>query len=414
MIIKLSKLLYILFIFYLGLISDIYVVIPGASFVLGSGMIFILLLSKFLSKTNNQIVLSSSFNLFVLFCFYALISGVFVATDTIHLLDSIFTYVQILGLIFFVINVSMVDKDNDFFIKSFIAFSLVYAIYMLFWGHTRVDGRLTLTFGVNPNNAARILLYGFALILLQIKTNNIKNLLFSFSISGLFIYLILETGSRKAFYGAGLLLILWLVFTFKDYWKSYNHIKKIFISIAGLTIFVFIIINFLDVFLESSTYSRLIGKGVSLTDDPIRAGMYYEAYNFFASSPFVGIGFNQFRNLSVYGTYSHSTYAELLSTTGVIGTTIYLLAYFIIIKDLFIIRFKSYSNITAVKSTVYIIIFFIMLILGTGVIHFYGIIDNIVIAITIAFIYVEKKKLKNNNVPNNRGGRYSAKVKSNN
>jgi len=39
---------------------------------------------------------------------------------------------------------------------------------------------------------------------------------------------------------------------------------------------------------------------------------------------------------------------------------------------------------------------FVMLILGTGVIHFYSIRDNIMFSIMISFYYIEKLKLKQN------------------
>ncbi|MEK3888435.1 O-antigen ligase family protein [Bacillus sp. FSL K6-3431] len=395
MVFRSSKLVYLIFLFYLGLFSSLFFTIPGATLVLGLGMIVLLLFSKFSREELVQsIVIPKALLLLISFAFYSLLTGSFVATNTLHLVDSVFTYFQMIALIFFIINVSALENSNIFFVKSFILFSIIYMLFMLIGGHTRVDGRLTLVFGENPNNDARILLYGMACLLINIKQTKLSTFLLTISLTGMFLYTIALTGSRKGFYAAIILAILWLVFVYKDYWKSYSLKNKFGSVILLLAIMSFVILKFWDVFLDSSIFQRMSAKGITITDDLERTTMYQEAFTFFKDNLLFGIGFDHFRLLSSFGTYSHSTYAELISNTGLIGTIIYLTAYLIILYNLINLAIKSKGTTTSKTAISNIILFFIMLALGTGVIHFYGIIDNIMLAILISFYYTEKENIK--------------------
>ena len=56
----------------------------------------------------------------------------------------------------------------------------------------------------------------------------------------------------------------------------------------------------------------------------MRSEMYEESIDFFKRSPLFGIGYDQFRVLSRYKLYSHSTYAEVMADGGIIGMLLFI------------------------------------------------------------------------------------------
>ena len=122
------------------------------------------------------------------------------------------------------------------------------------------------------------------------------------------------------------------------------------------------------------------------TGDETRIGMYQEAYQFFKSSPLFGIGFNNYRLLSVYHTYSHSTYAEVLACTGLLGAVLYLSAFLIMAgKTIKIIAVGRTDSTIRLQARNIFGLLTVTLLLGAGVIHFYDMTSSIILAAIIAF-----------------------------
>jgi len=267
---------------------------------------------------------------------------------------------------------------------------------MLFYGYRDPIGRVFLSPTSNPNNDGITLLFGIFCLLLLFDTKKIWKLIGTLLLLSLFLYTIILTGSRKSFIVSLLLIILWFIIVFKDYWKNYSTRKKI-ISILLLLVSVIIVMRAINpIFEESALFWKLTEKGYRISSDPTRSGMYKEAFKFFKNSPLFGIGFKQYEKLSIYHTYSHSTYAEIISTTGIIGTVIYFSSYVVIIYNLFWL-YRKRKGLTSIIALQYLILIFAMLVLGAGVIHFYDISSHIMFALMISFYYNEKMKLNENN-----------------
>lgn len=392
MLYRLSKVFFVLYLFYNGLFSKVVLDIPKLTPILGLSIIIFYTLHKIITR-DYYISIPRPLLILFFFLLYALSVGVILSYDIPLLLSSLFTYAYTLILMLFIINASVTEKNNAFFVYVWLTYSIVYMITMLLWGYDY--GRLVLTEGSNANGDALILLIGIFCALNTLKTNKFLHLVITLAVVGISIYTIMLTGSRKSFLAAILMVLLWFVFVFKDYWKILDLHKKLLAIITIVMSLPLIIMKSLPLFWESSIYLRLTERGVSLSDDATRNGMYNEALKFFIDNPIFGIGFNQFRVHSIYDTYSHSTYAEILSTTGLLGTLIYFAAYILIIYNLIKLYLKTKGTITAVRSIQYLILMFIMLLLGTGVIHFYSFRDNVVLAIIISFYYIEKEKMKN-------------------
>src|SRR5699024_6484476 len=122
--------------------------------------------------------------------------------------------------------------------------------------------------------------------------------------------------------------------------------------------------------------------------DEIRLSMYEEAFVFFKNNPLFGIGFNQYRELSVWKTYSHSTYAELFANTGIIGSVIYFIPYTLVLFGL--LQLYRNKDIIRHRINLYMSMYIIFLLYGTSVIHFYSIRDSILMGIFISFILISK------------------------
>lgn len=394
MFLSLSKFFYVLFLFYLGWFQQAFFQIPRMPLVLGLGMLGFLVLYKLGNGTKVSFVVTKPLLIWICFCIYILFSGFFIAYDFGYLASSWFTYLQILAMIFFIINISEIDGDIDFFIKIYILFSIVYMFSMLFWGF-HIGGRVFLSENSNPNTDGQVLLFGVFCVLFLTDSKRFSRLIVPFALVMLFMYTIILAASRASFLTAVLLVLFWLLFSFPRVWKKYSIVNKVLsISIISI-VFVALFYRFVPLFMESILFQRL-SKGVLISSDVTRSGMYREAFQFFLDNPLVGIGFNQYRLLSIYTTYSHSTYAEILSTTGLVGTVIYFSAYLVIFYDLFRLFTKSRGTKAGLKSLNFLLLIFVILVLGTGVIHFYQIINNIMFALMISFVYLEKRKNKDN------------------
>ena len=389
---KLSKFTYILLLFYIGWFQNLFFQVPRMSLILGFGMIILLMLYKMSTTENATFVLTKPIFIWLFFSYYALLSGLFVALDKGLLIDSLSTYIQILLIVFYIVNISVIEKDNKFFIKAYFIYSVIYMCTMLFWGVAVKGGRLALSENSNPNNDGLTLFYGVFCFLMLLDTKKINRLLLSLGLIGLFSYTIILTGSRKSFMALVILLFLWFFLVFRRYWKLYSLPQKIILLLVAVIISSIAMSQFISILLDSTLFKRLIEGGYSISSDKTRSGMYQEAIKFFIDNPLCGIGFNHYRLLSRYQTYSHSTYAEIISTTGIIGTLIYFLPYIIIIYNLFLLYIRKKGTMTSLKSLQYLILMATMLALGIGVIHFYNITDNIMFALMISFYQVEKNK----------------------
>ena len=139
-----------------------------------------------------------------------------------------------------------------------------------------------------------------------------------FVICALFILL---TGSKKGLMGIALAIILLSIFKYK--WRAYKYVLPILL--IGIILYI----------LKNSPYFySIIGRRinafiVSLETDQTngstgeRIGMYEIGWQIFKQSPIFGNGYGYFANNTIYGTYSHNNYIEMLVSFGLLGTGLY-------------------------------------------------------------------------------------------
>ena len=135
------------------------------------------------------------------------------------------------------------------------------------------------------------------------------------------------SGSRK---------IVFVWFTFSLLFLQYASVKfrtsnafRIAL-LLGLPVFVYIVMANATVIFKPVqnlyVYERfqdtLAGNEGSANT---REAMSLEGFELWKSSPVIGYGINQFRNVSSFGRYSHNNYVELLVSFGIIGFSLYYL-----------------------------------------------------------------------------------------
>ena len=118
-----------------------------------------------------------------------------------------------------------------------------------------------------------------------------------------------------------------------------------------------------------------------------REAMYRRGWELFEQNPLFGVGYNQFRVVSGFGTYSHSTYAEILSSGGIMGAFIYFVPIIAACFSLLKKTFKRRSYIFGVLLALYCVEIF----LGAVNIFMYDF-EHILIW-AILFMFADKRNL---------------------
>lgn len=386
MFLILSKLFFVLIVMYYGWFQIVFFQIPNMLFILGTIMMLCIFMHAYIYKTTIIKYISIELFMWILFAFTSLVLGFFVARNIVLMTDSLLTYIQFLILIYGIVYISIQDNSIDFFIDLFIMFSTVCAITVTFFGVEFSSGRISMGSNSNPNSVGIIMAIGVCCVLFKLNIKKIFKSIFLFCIIFLLLYATILTGSRKSFLSIVFILIFWIVFVaFRKIERT--KLKALFLLILLLIAGYSILYKFFQESILIQRLDELFTRG-----DVTRTGMYKEAIELFKQSPIVGVGFNNYRVLSVYGTYSHSTYAEALACTGLIGVILYFIPYIILLIKYSILFFNKTLNGELIsQSRVMLGLFCILLFLGIGIIHFYGMSSSIAFGLIIAFSILNKE-----------------------
>lgn len=382
-----SKLFFVLMLLYYGWFQMVYYTLPNMSFMLGSIMMYFILLHILVYKTDFLSCITPELLLWFVFAYTSICFGMVVAVNTSYLLYSATTFMEHLIMIYAMVYISTYDKKMDFIINSYIFFSLVCAVYTVMFGVYTFSGRISMSASTNPNTLGICMVIGVFCVLYKMKLEKILPNLLCFSTILLFLYVIILTGSRKSLLSVAIILVCWLVFVRKDLFKytKKHSAKKTILFVLGVVVGGYII--FL-VLVDSPLLIRL--QQLFEIGDDSRVNMYKQAFALFKQNPIVGIGMNNFR--SFYGTYSHSTYSEVLACTGMVGTVLYFTPYLLLIKKIFLL--SKNNNLNVAKGAKQLGALLIMLIfLATGVIHFYSMNASIAFGFIITFCKMHNKKI---------------------
>lgn len=392
---NLSKISLALLILYMSYFQVVFFSIPKMVFLFGALTVLFLIIFMYQKSTPINNGFPVEIVLWITFAISSLFIGYVIANNQGHLLSAIVTLIQYIILIIAICFISKYDGNIDYIVKVYIIVALLCALTTIFWGVDYLGGQISLTAATNPNGLGALLVAGISCLLFKLDINKKINIVFVSAGTLVFLYTIILTASRKSFLAAILILVYWLLFILGSSLKQINLSRRI----GAITLVLVAVMCFLyyvtPVFEESVLLQRLAGLFES--GDVTRTGMYSEAYQFFLASPLFGIGYKNYELMSIYNTYSHSTYAEALACTGILGVLLYFGAYITMAAKLIqVIIDKRLGHDVRIQARTIFGIFLVMLFMGTGVIHFYEVNSSIVFAMIIGFNklhYESKRKL---------------------
>jgi O-antigen ligase len=187
---------------------------------------------------------------------------------------------------------------------------------------------------LSANDIGAIMAFGvFAILFCVGKREKPSFILSALKVAGIIcaLVVIFLAGSRKSITAVLIMLVLMVLLCLSDYTR-YQNIRQILITIVICIVAYNVVSKYLLPYAEQTNlYTRLVGKGAEAAEssDQIRIDFYRWAVQDFLAHPFWGLGYNQFTN--VHGDYSHSTYAEPIACSGMIGF-LYLYPYYSMLK----------------------------------------------------------------------------------
>ncbi len=338
---KFTIVLFLLYIFfYKEALGEVRVFLYG-----GAALVVITTVIYLDKKNLYNFKLPMGISLSYFYGIYSLIVGLIVAVDKSLLVSSVVTYFALLFICTCIYIVSKGEQSVDWLINVLIFICIICALYTLLNGYDYYNGIIVKTMGQNnnPNTLGTLMVFGIFAILYKNERKPVL-LVISFILIGLFIYIIILTGSKKSLFSAGIFFIIWIGIFVKDMHKKGNANQRM---IAYTLLIIAIIVGityFKNEYMNTASYQRfmhLYNSGSTKS----RESMYLTAVNLFKQNPIFGVGYNQFRVVSGWSQYAHSTYAEVLSDSGFLGSVIYfapiILTMFIIIGKLY--KKKSYK-----------------------------------------------------------------------
>ena len=375
-----------LFIIYYCLVS---VIIPSTAVLLTPicGLMMAVVLFYIIRRGHFMLnEIAFPIGCWLIFGIVSIVSSYFTARDVDMALDSALTFVKLTAMLFCVVFISREVDDYEYLIDIMYYISLIYTVYMFAKG-SFVGIRLVLG---NANSDANVCLIGIVTGSLMIGKKNSR--IHNFGIYAslfFFAYVNLMTGSRKSFICMAIYITGWICIQYGLLWKQ--HKANAYVSGLLLIFICWALIEtvVLPIIYNSSTYSRFT-SAASADEQEIRINLYKEAWYYFQKSPIFGIGYNQFRVYNTQGIYSHSTYAEILSNCGIIGTLLFFTPHFWCVKKILdVIRLKHLKQRETRNAFLILVYFITTLILATGMVQTNNERVLLMYASIYAFIYCE-------------------------
>jgi len=240
----------------------------------------------------------------------------------------------------------------------------------------------------NANLYAVFLNISFLFLLQKIgKPNNLIKYLFLFSIIGLAVFEIINTGSRKGLF----LMILTIGFYFSSSFLKIKSINKIIYLIISILFLSQAAIYLID----SKYFYRFIAgfyyNEVAFTDFH-RYALAQDGLRLFFERPIFGWGANGFEYFNnVDKTYSHINFLELLVNYGVIGLILFYSMYIWFGKKLYYLNNKEKHLILSDK---HIFIFFLLvtLILDVAMVRIFERIYWLIISMYLGKLFFKEQE----------------------
>lgn len=405
MYVKLCKLFVAAFLLYSTWYSQIW----GANQMIlyssvGLSIFFLLLDAALVLMRLDLRKINPMVKMYVVFGVYAALTGVVFAVDRGEFLASVFTYVSFTIIAFEIWYVSFRADSFKWVLNLIYALAWLCALTTIFNGQEYQSGVIVTTMGEynNPNTLGVLMVFGIFAAVFQKEGFN-KYFVFKYFSVFVFLYVILLSGSRKALFAGVGLFVMWVAEYFIES-RARKVTPKTIFTAAIIILSIMGAIKFLQiVYVEMAGFERLMllfEEGGTAK----RLQLMEAAVQYWKQSPIFGIGLDQFRIWNENGFYSHSTYAEILSCTGIFGCLIFFLP---LLKLLVVSVKKAFEKREdAYEMRICLLMLGAELFLGVGQIFIYSATHMIMLVFIANIVYEEigcnsrKKKVKLRFKPN--------------
>lgn len=385
----LEKLFIFIFIVYIEWFKEAYYDVPIILYgsILGAISCWFLRIILFDKKIKIKYTSKVGVNL-VFFGMYSLISGIFIYKDSVFFFNQLFTYFCFVIVCILITYISNQYKDSNWLLKIFIVGSFLCSIQTILYPYPYYNGIIVTSMSKhnNPNTLGLVMCIGLYSVLILNYKKNLSNKI-SFVSMTLYIYIIILSGSRKSLFVAISIFLCFMVNYFfkKERNKKIELLKKVLLIFGIIFIIIFVGSHLVNYYQSTSSFERMSNLNMNNS----RFLLYKEAFELWKINPLFGIGFNQYAILSSFKYYSHSTYAEILSCTGLLGFIIFFIPiirlFFNLMKDSLK---KKNKNRNYYRILLLILIF--ELFLGIGQIFIYEFYHLVI----LNYIFSEVENLK--------------------
>ena len=286
---------------------------------------------------QRYIYVGSEIKCWIAYAVLALITSVVMTAGTgaMSIISDVAKYVQRLMLIMMISYICEREGSIRFGLQLMAVTAVACAFSVIsVTDDIRLKLSLSTEANLSANDTGAIMAFGcFAILFAWGKRGKASLMLSAAKAAGFIacLVVIFLAGSRKSIYAVLIMLVVLLVFAFKDYLANLN-VKRLFVVLIVVTAaYLFISNNLLQYADQTNLYTRLFGRGAegAAESDQGRIKLYVWALEDFISHPLFGLGFNRFAYH--HGNYTHSTYAEPLACSGLIGL-LYLYPYYSMFK----------------------------------------------------------------------------------
>lgn len=354
--------------------------VEGFLVIIGLVLVSVFFLYIITTKTYLKELFPSEIILLIAFFVWTFVSGVFVTPNT-YLFFDLETFVGeatiICIIIMLLVKRSPANASSIMLILILTAIANVLNLFVN--GIQTISNYQRITLGsINANDIANS--FNISLVATMYYLNRVSKSkkIFLVLLSVLLLFGIVLTGSRKSIIGFYMLLIMY-VFV---YYIVGTKTKKV----SAIRAVLVLMITGMVVIASANYILNNTVVGIRLFEEEnIKRTMYYQnAFAIFLDNPITGIGINGFRYFN--GVYSHSTYAELLSCTGIIGTLLYTAIYIVMYKKLTFIIKNTHDPKVEIDAKLFKIAIILLAFIGITMVHVYKMYSYVLIGCISGFI----------------------------
>ena len=349
------------------------------------------------SLFSEKIRISSEIICWILYFLLSLMTIIF-AKNTKYATDGLAKFIQRLVIIIIIAYICEKEKSIKFAIRLLAVTAIVCMVCCLLF-NTGIDTKLEMESGANisTNDIGALMAYGcFAVLFafgLKEHKGFIKTAIKIAYIIGA-VSVIFLTGSRKSILAIFILFGLMFVLCSRDLFKNMSTVQFLFITLLIIGAVVFVYYFLLPNAENTDLYQRVFGHKAEKAEasDESRINLYISALNDFKDHILVGLGFNNFK--FVHKNYSHSTYAEPLACSGIIGF-LYLAPYvMMLVKQIKLIKLNKDNPEERLWQKELLAFYISFLFIGIGIPYIYKDLPCIILAMFVASQKISFEKLE--------------------